>query len=76
MYVIVYDFLGGGYKPERRKFNYEIDKLLSDSPDLRRVQRSVLEVSSRDVATQVKELVEKHDGNCKVYEVQEENPLD
>jgi len=76
MYVIVYDFLGGGYKPERRKFNYEIDKLLSDSPDLRRVQRSVLEASSQDMAVRVKELIEEHDGNYKVYEVQEENPLD
>jgi len=76
MYVIVYDFLGSGYKPERRKFSYEIDKLLNDSPELRRVQRSVLEASSRDVATQAKELIEKHGGNYKVYEVQEEDPLD
>jgi len=76
MYVIVYDFLGGGYKPKRRKFSYEIDKLLSNNPDLRRVQRSVLEASSRNVATQAKELVEEHDGNCKVYEVRKEDPLD
>jgi len=75
MYVIVYDFLGGGYKPERRKFSYEIDKLLSDSSKLRRVQRSVLEASSRDMAAQAKELIEGHDGNCKVYEVRKEDPL-
>jgi len=76
MYVIVYDFLGGGYKPERRKFNYEIDKLLSNNPDLRRIQRSVLEASNRDMATQVKELIEEHDGNYKVYEIRKEDPLD
>lgn len=73
MFVIAYDFSAkeGKYDPDRRKFNYELEKMLGDHDEIWREQKSVLIASDEDLAQGVKNLVNRYGGEIKIFEVKD-----